>query len=141
MKKILPVAVAAILLSACCQTTCQKEQSACNNCTTSKDSMKVLLHVPIKVKPEAVSAFIAVYEKCAEGSFKEAGCLDYTLYQSPSDSTLFFLNEAWINKGAHLEHMKTAHFDEYIKGIEGLTDGGDTRSFEEIYVCPAVNGK
>lgn len=136
MKKTLPLLILTITLAACTQTP-QKEQTT--NCSANKNKMKINLHVPIKIKPQAIPQFIATYKKCADESFKELGCIDYTLYQSPFDSTLFFLNETWINKEAHIQHMKTAHFDEYIKGIDGLTEEGDNRQFEEIYICPEAN--
>jgi quinol monooxygenase YgiN len=51
---------------------------------------------------------------------QEPDCLDYSLFQSYNDSTLFCLTEAWATKGAHNAHMQLAHTKNHIFETRGI---------------------
>lgn len=112
-------------------------------CTHNKDSMIVVMRFERKVKPENVSLFKKSFDKCrAEVLAKEPGCLDYSLFQSYNDSTLFCLTEAWATKGAHSEHMKLDHTIKHIAEIKGINDPSFRLKTNYTYwVCPGANGK
>jgi quinol monooxygenase YgiN len=98
------------------------------------------MNIPIKIKPEFVSAYKVAFEKCQAGSLQEEACLDYALFQSYTDSTEFHLFERWTNKPGHNAHMETQHFLQYREETRGMNDRAKT-SMITTYVCPCVNKK
>lgn len=101
--------------------------------------MKVVLNIQKKVKPEYVSALQASFEKCKESTVKEAGCISYGMYQSYTDSTLFFIEEVWKNEGELAKHGQTDHLKLHLSEVKDMNDP-DFKGFRRmIYVCPEVN--
>jgi quinol monooxygenase YgiN len=112
-------------------------------CTHNKDSMIVVMRFERKVKPEHVALLKDSFDRCrAEVLAKEPGCLDYSLFQSYHDSTHFCLTEAWVNKGAHNDHMKLEHTIKHIAEIKGINDPTfKSKTNYTYWVCPGANGK
>ncbi len=110
-------------------------------CTYNKDSMIVVMRFERKVKPEYISLFKKSFDKCrAEVLAKEPGCLDYSLFQSYHDSTLFCLTEAWATKGAHNDHMKLEHTIKHLAEIKGINDPAfKLKTSYTYWICPGVN--
>jgi len=107
-------------------------------CEAMKDSVEVIMNIPVKLKPEFVSAYKAAFEKCRTETLKEEACLAYDLFQSYKDSTEFHLFERWKNKPGHLAHMQTPHIKVYFEEIRGMQDRAATRMIE-VRVCPILN--
>lgn len=141
MKNVFIAAICCIMvLSGCCGSTsnsCQKDANSC--CSTDKDSLLLVMNLHRKVKPEFVSAFKASFEKCKTSTMSEPACLDYGMYQSYTDSTVFFIAETWQNKAGHRQHMETPHLKLHLQEIEGMADPSGESKNTEIYVCPQVN--
>ena len=138
MKKLfLLTGVALIALWSCDCNTATKEQTTCCN-AADKDSYEIVMNIPIKVKPEFVSAYKAAFDKCRAETLKEETCKAYDLYQSYSDSTEFHLYEIWTNKPGHQNHMQMPHLKKYFEEIEGMTVKAATSSVVTT-VCPEVN--
>lgn len=114
-----------------------------DKCTCDKDKMEVVMRFEIKVKPEYVSFLKQSWNEVrAEVLAKEPGCIDYSLFQSYNDSTLFVINEAWKTKKDHNDHMKLAHTQKHINETKDIKD----RSFKSkrnylYWVCPEANAK
>jgi quinol monooxygenase YgiN len=96
------------------------------------------MNIPLKIKPELVSAYKVAFEKCRAGSLQEETCLAYELYQSYTDSTEFHLFERWKNKPGHLAHMQTPHFNQYKEETKDMNDQAKAKMIT-TYVCPCVN--
>ena len=137
MKKYIFLAGAALLLMWSCNNTATNETKVCC-CAENKDSYKIVMNIPIKVKPEFVSAYKAAFDKCRAETLKEETCKAYDLYQSYSDSTEFHLYEIWTNKPGHQNHMQMPHLKKYFEEIEGMTVKAATSSVVTT-VCPEVN--
>ena len=138
MKKIISLAIAGIaLLSMWACNTATNEAKVCD-CVANKDSYKIVMNIPIKVKPEFVSAYKAAFDKCRAETMKEETCEAYDLYQSYSDSTVFHLYEIWTNKPGHQNHMQMPHLKQYFEEINGMTDKAATSSVV-VTVCPEIN--
>ena len=120
-----------------------KNSSSQNECSINKDSMNVVMRFEIKVKPEYVSFLKQSFDECrAKVLEQEPGCLDYSLFQSYNDSTLFCLTEAWATKGAHNAHMKLAHTKKHISETQGIRDPAfKSKTGYTYWVCPGANGK
>jgi quinol monooxygenase YgiN len=112
-------------------------------CNYDKDSMIVVMRFERKVKPENVAMFKDSFDRCkAEVLAKEPGCLDYSLFQSYNDSTLFCLTEAWATKGAHNDHMQLEHTKKHIAEIKGINDPAFRSKTNYTYwICPGANQK
>lgn len=102
----------------------------------NKDSLALAMHLTYHVKPEQVSDFKKAFNQCAVETRKESGCKAYDLYQSPQDSTEFFLFESWTNKDAHRKHVETSHLKEYSKKVTGMFQEGRNGKSEVVYVIP-----
>ncbi len=121
----------------------KKGGAAYKTCDYNKDSMVVVMRFERKVKPENVALFKRSFDACKkEVLAKEPGCLDYSLFQSYNDSTLFCLTEAWANKGAHNAHMKLDHTIKHIAEIKGINDPAfKSKTNYTYWVCPGANPK
>ena len=112
-------------------------------CSYNKDSMNVVMRFEIKVKPEYVAFLKKSFDECRTKVLEqEPGCLDYSLFQSYNDSTLFCLTEAWATKGAHNAHMQLAHTKKHISETQGIRDSSfKSKTGYTYWVCPGANGK
>ena len=140
MKKVIfIIGCGIVLLAGCCNSSNQQSAGGetCG-CAAQKDSMQLILNIPIKIKPEFVSAYLRAFEKCQAATLQEEACMDYAIFQSYTDSTEFHLFERWTNKPGHLAHMETAHFLQYREETRGMNDRAGS-SMITTYVCPCVN--
>ena len=106
-----------------------------------KDSMRVVMRFELKVKPESVALLKQSFDACkVEVLAKEPGCLDYTLFQSYNDSTLFCINETWATKADHNAHMQLEHTKKHLAETRGIHDPSFKSTTSYMYwVCPEVN--
>lgn len=120
-----------------------KNGSSQHECGFNKDSMNVVMRFEIKVKPEYVAFLKKSFDECrAKVMAQEPGCLDYSLFQSYNDSTLFCLTEAWATKGAHNAHMQLAHTKKHISETREIRDPAfKSKTGYTYWVCPGANGK
>jgi quinol monooxygenase YgiN len=112
-----------------------------NDCTNDKDSMRVVMRFELKVKPESVALLKQSFDACkVEVLAKEPGCLDYSLFQSYNDSTLFCINETWATKADHNAHMQLEHTKKHLAETRGIRDPSFKSTTSYMYwVCPEVN--
>lgn len=110
-------------------------------CTYDKDAMQVVMRFELKVMPEHVALLKQSFDACkVEVLAKEPGCLDYTLFQSYNDSTLFCINETWVTKADHNEHMQLEHTKKHLAETKGIRDPSFKSTTSYMYwVCPGVN--
>jgi quinol monooxygenase YgiN len=108
-----------------------KNGASNTECDFNKDSMVV------------VALFKKSFDACkAEVLAKEPGCLDYSLFQSYHDSTLFCLTEAWATKGDHNAHMLLEHTKKHIAEIKGINDPTfKSKTNYTYWICPGANAK
>jgi len=141
MKNLLFGMVIMITIASC--TGGSKNVTSDNNCAYNKDSMIVVMRFERKVKPENVALLKQSFDACkTEVLAKEPGCLDYSLFQSYNDSTLFCLTEAWATKGDHNAHMQLEHTKKHIAEIQGINDPAFKSSTSYTYwICPGANEK
>ena len=124
-------------------TNSMKNAAANKNCEFNKDSMIVVMRMERKVKPENVAFLKKSFDECKAAVLsKEPGCLDYSLFQSYNDSTLFCLTEAWATKGAHNAHMLLDHTKKHIAETKGIYDPSFRSKTNYTYwICPGANAK
>lgn len=66
--------------------------------------------VHVRVKPEAIDAFIAATRANHEASIQEAGNRRFDVLQSPDDPARFILYEAYASADDAAAHKVTAHY-------------------------------
>ena len=138
MKQIVGIIGCVLVFCVGCSS---KDTTACSEgCShvANKDSLEIIMNIPMKIKPEYISIFKEAFDKCQAETLKEEACLAYELFQSYKDSTEFHLFERWAHKPGHLAHMETEHIKVYFKEIEGSRDRASSRSINTI-VCPELN--
>ena len=69
-----------------------------------------IVHVQIRVKPEAVEAFLAATLDNARASVREPGIARFDVIQSQDDRTRFVLVEVYKTSDAPDAHKRTAHY-------------------------------
>ena len=121
-----------------CKPKVQVPVEACECCVTAKDSFEIVMNIPVKIRPESVSAYKAAFDKCQAETLKEEACIAYELFQSYKDSTEFHIFERWANKPGHRAHMETPHIKVYFQEIQGMQVRARGRMIE-IVVCPKLN--
>ncbi len=141
MKNIFLVVIGLFIIGFC--TSGLKNDASKEECGCNKDSMNVVMRFEMKLKPENVAFFKQSFDACkAEVMAKEPGCLDYSLFQSYSDSTMFCLTEAWATKGDHNAHMQLEHTKKHIAETGGIKDRSFKSTTNYIYwICPGANEK
>lgn len=117
--------------------------SQTETCTFNKDSMILVMRQDRKVKPENVALLKRSFEECRkEVVAKEAGCINYSLTQSYTDSTMFVLNETWTSRAALDAHMQFEHTKKHIAETRGIYDPSFRSKANYNYlICPGANKK
>jgi quinol monooxygenase YgiN len=140
MKNLLRVSFVLVLFAMLTSAYVNGEEKKCQS---NKDEMQVVMRFELKVLPENVSLLKESFEACkVEVLAKEPGCLDYSLFQSYTDSTKFCLTEAWVNKAAHNAHMKLAHTKKHLAETKGIHDRTFKSETNYVYwICPEANKK
>jgi (4S)-4-hydroxy-5-phosphonooxypentane-2,3-dione isomerase len=70
----------------------------------------LIVHVHVRVKPEAVDAFRAATLVNARASVREPGIARFDVVQSREDPTRFVLVEVYRDAAAPAAHKETAHY-------------------------------
>jgi len=76
--------------------------------------------VHVRVKPEAVAAFIAATRANHEGALAEPGNRRFDLLQAPDDPLRFILYEAYASAAAAAAHKETAHYLAWRDAVAGM---------------------
>ena len=111
-----------------CENSKKNESAATDNAEVAaaaapkKDKKIVVARVTVKEGQEA--AFTAVASVLVEATRKEAGCLFYTLYQSPMDAKSFIFYEEYKDQAAFEFHSNSDHFKAFAGAIGDMLDGG-----------------
>lgn len=113
------------------------------SCTYNKDAMILVMRQDRKVKPENVALLKRSFEECRkEVVAKEPGCINYSLTQSYTDSTLFVLNETWATRADLTAHMQFEHTKKHIAETKGIYDPSFRSKANYNYlICPGANKK
>lgn len=111
------------------------------DCSYDKDSMRVVMRFEIKVQPEYVAFIKQSFDACKkEVQAREPGCLDYSMFQSYNDSTLFCITETWATKADHDRHMQLEHTIKHIAETRDIRDNTFSSNSNYVYwVCPGAN--
>ena len=78
--------------------------------------------VHVRVKPEAIDAFIAATRANHEASIQEAGNRRFDVLQSPDDPARFILYEAYASAEDAAAYKATAHYLAWREAVADMMD-------------------
>lgn len=68
----------------------------------------------LEVRGDQTGEFLRVFNELAEATKKEAGCIQYEMYQDEGSASTFVLLEQWTNKASFDAHLESEHFKRII---------------------------
>jgi len=71
------------------------------------------------VKPEFREDVLKAMKTVVDATVKEPGCIFYDVYEDINNPLKFVFIETWKSKAAIDSHNKTAHFNDFIKAVDG----------------------
>lgn len=77
----------------------------------------LIVHVHVRIKPEAVEAFQQATLENAAASLKEPGIARFDVVQQTDDPTRFVLIEAYRTPEAPAQHKETAHYQKWRDAV------------------------
>lgn len=80
----------------------------------------IVVHVHVRVKPEAVEAFKAASIENARHSVQEPGIARFDVIQQESDPTKFVLVEVFRSPEAAAAHKETRHYQVWRDAVADL---------------------
>lgn len=80
----------------------------------------LIVHVHVRVKPEAIEAFRNASIANAQASRAEPGVARFDVLQQSDDSTRFILVEAYRTAEAPAAHKETAHYKLWRDTVAGM---------------------
>lgn len=79
-----------------------------------------IVHVHVRVKPNAIDAFRNETIKNAEKSLQEPGIARFDVIQQANDPTHFVLIEVYRTPDASGKHKETKHYKEWRNAVESM---------------------
>lgn len=125
MKKLFKVLMCVVALFAFADFAQAQEQP---------EGKKLLLNIVRKVKPEHVATLRDSFLKCRVETLKEEGCEVYEIYQSPTDPTIFFIDEVWSSVEAHQKHNSQPHVKVHSEECRGINDPNFKGTFRRVMI-------
>lgn len=89
------------------------------------------------VQPEYRQELLEVFQQLVQASRQEAGNISYDLHEALDNANKLVFIEHWKSQAAIDEHNASAHFQAFVKAIDGKTDSLDIVLMQEI--SPSVN--
>jgi quinol monooxygenase YgiN len=80
----------------------------------------IIVHVHVRVKPDAIEAFRAASLDNARESVREPGIARFDVVQSTEDPTRFVLVEVYRSADAPAAHKGTAHYARWRDAVADL---------------------
>ena len=76
--------------------------------------------VELRIKPEAMEAFMPLMLQNAAASRDEPGCRQFDVLRPESDADLVLLYELYDDAQAFAAHLATAHFKAFDGAVSGM---------------------
>jgi (4S)-4-hydroxy-5-phosphonooxypentane-2,3-dione isomerase len=97
----------------------------------------LVVHVQVRVKPEAVEPFLRLTVENAEKSLREPGVVRFDLCQEAGDPTRFVLVEAYRGQAGAAAHKETAHYQAWRDAVAPLmAEPRSSRKFLSLFPEP-----
>ena len=98
--------------------------------------MSFVLTVHIRIKPDAVEAFMKGVLENARSARKEPGCRQFEVLVDPQDRTRVMLFEVYDDEKAFEAHQQTPHFKKYLAAAVPLLASRERHVFRKAEEHP-----
>jgi quinol monooxygenase YgiN len=88
----------------------------------------------IRSKPEDAAFVRSELAKLLSPTRSEAGCLNYDLFEDPTDPSLFIFHENWESHGDLDRHLESPHIQSCLAAIDGKLESADVRRLTPVNV-------
>lgn len=92
-----------------------------------------VIHVQVRVKPEAIQAFIDATRENARQSLREPGIARFDVVQNTEDPAHFVLVEVYRTAQAPAAHKETAHYQTWRATVESMM--AEPRRSQKFHNC------
>lgn len=93
---------------------------------------KLTVVAKITAKNDAIEELRKELLKLITPTRKEAGCIEYNLYQNNENPAVFIFYETWESP-EHLEkHMNTEHFNSYVNAVVSMVEEKEVHKMTRI---------
>ena len=94
----------------------------------------LVVHVRVRVKPDAVESFKRLTIANARESLREAGIARFDVVQQQDDPTRFVLVEVYRTAQAPAAHKETAHYLIWRDGVASLmAEARESTKFSNVF--------
>ena len=115
MRKLLIMATAMFVLSACC---CGKSGNKADETAAAQQENKMIrLNVFVTTSPENLDEVVAGLNELAAGSRAEEGCIGYDIFQNTIEPTSLIIVETWADDAALTAHQSTPHYTTILPAL------------------------
>jgi len=74
----------------------------------------------LKARPGKRDQLQEALLKLIDPTRKEAGCIEYMLFENKNEKGIFYMREAFMDKTAFDEHLASTHFQNFAKQADEL---------------------
>lgn len=89
----------------------------------------------IKAKVDSEDYLHWQLQQLVQPTLAERGCINYDLYRSIKDPSLFLIHENWVSKKLWEKHMQSAHIKAFKNKNKNVIE-----VFEVFLLIPALQG-
>ncbi len=86
----------------------------------------------VVVKPEYREVLLAQFADLVAASRREAGNFRYDLHQAAGSPNKLVFIEHWASQAAFDAHNASAHFQSFVKAVEGKNDSIDIVLLQDV---------
>jgi quinol monooxygenase YgiN len=133
MKKVILFASAVMLLLSLSCKPKTTAPAAAIEVKGEKIEVQKMITAKVYVKPGREDDFIKAAQWIIDLTHKEAGCLEYTLYQDPVNKTNFFFFERYRDQAAIDAHFAASYFKEFGQKAGEMTSQATEIKIYEIF--------
>ncbi len=113
MKKVIyGLATMSLLgMTSCAQKAAQQQEEAAPAAASNNE---IRINCLFKVAPEDIDKIVKLGQELVAASRKDAGVIDYDIYQSQMDPTQLMIFETWKDQASLDVHSNSAHFTRIV---------------------------
>ena len=98
-------------MASCAQKAAQQQEEAAPAAASNNE---IRINCLFKIAPENVDKIVQLSQELVAASRKDAGVIDYDIYQSQTDPTQLMIFETWKDQASLDAHSNAAHFTRIV---------------------------
>lgn len=113
--------MAAFFMASCANKPAQQQEEAADENAATGNEIRI--NCLFKVAPENLENIIKISKELVAASQKDAGNIEYDIYQSQTDKTQLMIFETWKDQASLDVHSAAAHFTRIVPQIANAAVG------------------